>query len=346
MFNSVCICALLCLWGLRFHFGKEYNQEYLSVVRTQAVKGAFVLLVFFSHIGSYMTVARWRDALVMRLIAEVDQTMVAMFLFYSGYGVMESVRKKGAAYVAAMPKKRILDTLFRFDCAVVLFGILAVLRGESLKISQVILSFVGWSTLGNSNWYIFAMLVLYTLTWIAFRTAGTECPLRAIALVFLGTVLYMLILSNCTDKGLYWYDSVLCYMMGMLWSCFAGTTAEVCLHKWIPWAVMILASVAAFGWFSMAEYTTLNRILRNLTFTLVMVLASMRVSSRNPILCWCGKHLFPLYILQRIPMIVLKDLGLAQDRQTLYIAACFVTTVAMVYPFEYAVDWLKKRIVK
>lgn len=61
MFNSVCICALLCLWGLKFHFGKEGNREYLSVVQTQAVKGAFVLLVFFSHIGSYITAARWWD---------------------------------------------------------------------------------------------------------------------------------------------------------------------------------------------------------------------------------------------------------------------------------------------
>ena len=47
--------------------------------------------------------------------------MVAPFLFWSGFGVMESIRRKGEAYVRALPVNRGLRTLIHFDCALLLF---------------------------------------------------------------------------------------------------------------------------------------------------------------------------------------------------------------------------------
>lgn len=45
------------------------------------------------------------------LIKSAGQLIVVMFLFYSGYGVMESVRSKGTAYIKSIPFKRVLSTL-------------------------------------------------------------------------------------------------------------------------------------------------------------------------------------------------------------------------------------------
>ena len=50
-----------------------------------------------------------------------------MFLFYSGYGVMESIRKKGEAYVVAMPRHRVAGTLINFDVAVLIFLVVDLL---------------------------------------------------------------------------------------------------------------------------------------------------------------------------------------------------------------------------
>lgn len=43
-----------------------------------------------------------------------------VFLFYSGYGIMESIKNKGEKYISTVPKKRILNVLVNFDIAVLI----------------------------------------------------------------------------------------------------------------------------------------------------------------------------------------------------------------------------------
>ena len=215
MFIPFCVYVLVCLLGIRFYFGSEGNREYLSVEQTQAVKGLFILLVFFSHIQGYVTVTDRKDLLCGWLIGIVGQGMVTLFMFYSGYGIMESVCKKGDGYVSTMPVKRIFSTWFRFACAVTLFVAVALWNGQELTLSRIGLAYIGWESLGNSNWYIFAVLVLYTITYLAFRLTGTKHLLRSNIVVLLGSVMYISLLSFRGIKGMWWYDTVLCYGFGM-----------------------------------------------------------------------------------------------------------------------------------
>ena len=70
----------------------------------------------------------------------------------------------------------------------------------------------------------------------------------------------------------------------------------------------------------------------------------MRVSLNNAVLRWCGKNLFGLYILQRIPMMIFKQVGLASYDVYLYFIACLVVTVVMAWLFEKYVGKLWKLI--
>ena len=81
--------AKLCVRG---------NTTYLSKEQTNAIKGIFILLVIFRHFKQYVgnlsildkTLVLWDDYL--------DQLIVVMFLFYSGYGVFLSIKNKGKDY--------------------------------------------------------------------------------------------------------------------------------------------------------------------------------------------------------------------------------------------------------
>lgn len=344
MFVSICVYVIVCLWGIRFCFGYEGNRQYLSVEHTLSIKGIFILLVFFSHLQGYVTFTDWKDLFCVNIIGSIGQGMVTMFLFYSGYGVMESIRKKGEAYVRAMPVKRILSTWFRFACAVTLFVPVALWHRESLTLSRIAWSMIGWEAVGNSNWYIFAVLILYLITYIAFRLAGVKQNLLSIALVLLGTAVYIFTLSFGGIKETWWYDTVLCYSFGMVWSLFVGTTGEKLLNKRVSWGIAMVTLLVAFYCLNEGEFSVINQIIRNLFFAAVVVLLTMRISVGNTILRWCGKHLFPLYILQRIPMIIFKDLGISQISIELFIVLCLISTVAMVYPFEQVTDLLWKKI--
>ena len=63
------------------------KNDYMSRENTTSVNGLFILLVFLNHIQSYVTLPEGFH----RLTLAFGQLMVAMFLFYSGYGVTLSL---------------------------------------------------------------------------------------------------------------------------------------------------------------------------------------------------------------------------------------------------------------
>ena len=153
---------VLLLFGVRVQ-RQGFFPDNLAIDQTNAIKGFFILLVFISHCmldvkkAGYEFVG-WLDAIGMQIRSEFGQLVVVMFLFYSGYGVMESYAKKGREYVKTFPKKRILTTLLNFDIAVSVFVALDLALGIKLGLKQIALSLIAWESVGNSNWYIFVVL--------------------------------------------------------------------------------------------------------------------------------------------------------------------------------------------
>ena len=132
----------------------------MSHEMTNAIKDIFILLVFISHATPYITESGYDysgigDFLFLFINKNVGQWVVAMFLFYSGYGVMESINKKGREYLASFPRKRILCVLANFDVAVLAFFLTNICLGKYFTPQEYLLSFIGWTSVGNSNWYIF-----------------------------------------------------------------------------------------------------------------------------------------------------------------------------------------------
>lgn len=106
------------------------------------------------------------------------------------------------------------------------------------------------------------------------------------------------------------------------------------------WAVLLALAAAFFAlpylpFVSRYHFAFFN--MKSIVFALLVVLLTMKVKLRNPILAWCGKNLFPLYIYQRIPMILFTTLHPAafQDwRCGIYLVLSLFVAVAIatVYP--------------
>ena len=147
----------------------DFNVDYLSRGQTDSVKGIFILLVFYRHITQYVEFNQWFDYPMTWIDEHMYQLLVAMFLFYSGYGVACSIQKKGSDYVRAIPRRRFLVTLINFDLAVLCYLLLDWIFKIEYPRDVIIQSFIGWESVGNSNWYIFVILCLYLLVYISFR---------------------------------------------------------------------------------------------------------------------------------------------------------------------------------
>ena len=100
--------------------GKYYN-EYISIDNTRRIKGVFVALVLLSHYIGYIQIDQAFDGGYAAFRSHVDQAVVCMFLFYSGFGIMDSIKLRGKYYIYSMPRRRILPVLINMILAVLLF---------------------------------------------------------------------------------------------------------------------------------------------------------------------------------------------------------------------------------
>ncbi len=343
------IFAAVCLWNVQLKTtdNRNYITDYMSMEKTTAIKGIFIIMVFFSHFNTYVDFTSAGDIAYYENYKLIGQRMVTLFMFYSGYGVMESIKKKNMHYVHKMPVNRVLGTLFRFDIAVLLFLIVQLLIGTDLNTKQIILAFTSWREIGNSNWYIFAIIVCYALTFISFeifRDKG-KYIFGAVLLTTL-LVVYVAVFHFMQLRPTRYYNTVLCYAIGLFFSLFKDKFDKLFGNNSTIWALTLFASVIIT---QVAYAHRKNFIVSEIsmfTFTIAVVLFTMHVSLNNKVIHWFGEHLFSVYMLQRLPMIVLKKAGLAQYNIYIYFIACFIITVIIAYAFDKLVNPLWAMIAK
>jgi membrane-bound acyltransferase YfiQ involved in biofilm formation len=256
---------------------------------------------------------------------------------------MESIKKKKMSYVYNIPKNRLLATLFRFDIAILLFLLLGLLVGQKYSLKTVMLSLIGWSAVGNSNWYIFVILLLYVITYISFMIfKDKKNYIPGILCVLLLSVLYIVLIMTTKVKGSFWCDTVLCYPLGMFYSVHKERIEKAVNKNRFIYYLMLLSLILLFlflNYFVNRNISFVIDLVQMLAFVMMVVIATMRFSFDNKILYWLGNHLFEIYILQRIPFILFKHYGI-NNNIYLYMFLCIVSTALLAWGFKKACDAL------
>ena len=222
---SIILVLLIFIILYKSKFIKQgINEEYISIKTTKIINGIFVIFIFLSHSFQYINYSdSWIDRYGIFVISNIGQLMVTTFLFFSGYGIYESIKNKKEDYIDSIPKKRILNTLIKFDIAVLIFCIVSYILNIRYNIKTILLSFLGLESVGNSNWYIFVILVLYLITYLVFKLLRVKNVIK-IGVVTACTLLYMFIMANF--KETWWYNTALCYPLGMWFSLYKSKIEE------------------------------------------------------------------------------------------------------------------------
>lgn len=339
MIFFVLILLLLIFNGAEFAPPNEFARDYISKDKTSAIKGIFVVLILFSHGKQYMALGGVYDDPYLALQGHLGQMVVAMFLFYSGYGLMESIKRKGYDYVRSIPLKRFPSVLLNFDIAIVLYLILGMFLGKVFGIKTILLAFIGWESVGNSNWYMFAIFALYILTFFAFlckkfiRWKHVDLVCIAILTVLTVALVYA---EMKLGQPSYWYNTLILFVLGFYYSYFKNTIEKLVMKNDITYFLALLAVVcvyiAAFiikrsG--GIEEYT-----LWAVAFTLLVVILTMKISVNNQLLVWLGQHVFSIYILQRIPMTILHSFGLSETNKYAFLIISIAATLLLAALFD------------
>lgn len=348
IFLVIVILLCLCKMKLSKPILTGINEKYLDIGTTDSVKGIFVLLVFLSHARNCISMLPGYQADSLNKIYDVFQNhmgqgIVVMFLFYSGYGVMESIKKKGGDYVNAFPKQRFGKTLFNFDVAVLLFIITDLCLGTlgSYSVPQVLLSFTGWEFVGNDNWYIFAVLIMYLITYAAFKAFKNNFR-RAAAAVTVLTVVYIAAMYLLKGTQSWWYDTVILYPLGIWYSIGREAAERFVKKRPINYYLVLGVCAAVF----IASHLLRDNIacyeISQISLCAVIVALTIKIDIGNKLLRFFGAHLFEIYILMRIPMLVLLHFDITNTY--LFTAVSFAVTVALAVVFKKLLAFLDSKI--
>lgn len=270
------------------NFNRALNKE-----QTTCINGIFVLFVFLSHFGQYETMP-WNGVLL-----AIGQLMVAPFLFYSGYGIMEQIKRRGIVYIDSMPRKRILKFYIHFCMALCIYLFLSFLLRKEYSFVRIIFSFTALSSIGNSNWYVFAILAMYSIVYISFK----QCKKHSMTSCVVFTILYTgMILSKYKDRvcSIIQKPVFFIFLMILAFSLY-------CLH--LPILAYEIISIA-------------------FCFLIVDVCAYKEI--KNSLFHFLGQYVFEIYILQRISM----NLFDRYLNDWIYLVVCILVTLILAYYFK------------
>ena len=334
---------VIILWGIKLR-NQDSKREYLSIDQTKAVQGVFVILVVLSHFSSYIDMgnASVLDLVFVFINNKIGQLMVVMFLFYSGYGIMNKIKINKQEYINKFIKNRFLPVYLQFAISIVLFVVMHIALGTLGNYSsyEIVMSFTAWTKIGNSNWFMFATFAMYILVFASFKLFGRKDVRNGLIVFTVSTLLYIIVLSLVARKGEWWYNTILCFAAGMWFNMYIDKLEPLIKKHYFMTLILSALSFAALYLIQDKIPYSYAYCILSILFSLIVVLLTIKVKIGNPILSFFGRHVFSIYMLQRISYIVLSGL---KDNIFLYIISSFAMTIIIAIVFDYCFDAVFKR---
>ena len=274
---------------------------YLSQGTSQSVKGILALIVVLSHLRNNIS---WlNDTVLGMLFTASGYLAVAMFLFYSGYGITFQYMKRGKAYIKAFPKKRIFDLYVKYVIVLFIYIVFYLLRNSKILWQSILKSLLFGGTIVANGWYIQVIL----LSYLMFYFITKYLPQKYLPLGFLlEFVIYLLIYKALNLSGLY-IQSYLAYIFGAFYAFyqkriekFFKNIKRFCICLFVTF---ILFSLTLLCGNLLSINVTIKLIIKcfsSVFFVFLVLLILLIINFRNRVSEFLGKISFEIYMIHGI----------------------------------------------
>lgn len=321
----------------------EFYSDYCSPKQTTSINGIFVMLIFISHIAQRLL--KIPDGPMTDMLSSpyvtfrtyIGQLVVVTFLFYSGYGITESIKKKGIQYVKDIPSKGLFKVWYHLAIAVTLYVIWNLIFDKKYSITTIMLAYTGWENIGGSNWYIFVTLVMYLLIFISFMLFR-KSKFAAVTLTALLSVA-LILFERKMGQGSYYYNTVMVFPIGMFFSLIKPHFDKIFLKNDIIWVLglgFVFGICCYLG--TVRNDSLIYYELWAIFAAILVIFITMKVKIQNSILDWFGHHVFSIYVLQYIPMNTFAHFGIDKSHPYAFFILCFVSTIVIAIIFDAAME--------
>ena len=285
----------------------QNNEDgYLSLEQTKCVKGICAVLVMIHHIMQVCIDL----PLPFQIMNYVGFILVALFFFFSGYGLMSGIQKKNN-YLNGFLSRRLLSILVPYWIVNTLYIIFDTCNGIMHTWLDYGISWMGIDSI-TGTWFVTAILVLYIVFYISFKYLSEENAVRGI-LAF--TLLYIVI---CMILKLHssWTASITTFVLGIYWCKYEKKILNFFRVRYglklmtisISFVLLFLGRLVLVS--RGVQVEILHLILRNVISILfvTMVLVSMlKIKIGNNFLKHMGNISYELYILHQLCIRVVSN---------------------------------------
>ena len=137
-------------------------------------------------------------------------------------------------------------------------------------------------------------------------------------------------------KQSWWYNTMWVYGGGFAYSIYKNKIEKkIQRYYWILLGSFILLFTLLF--LLKIEYRGIRYNFLSISFAILIIIITMKVTFSNQLLLWIGKNLFPMYIYQRLPMLVLSNQysKFVVDCPTIFVLLCITITLCITYFYKY-----------
>lgn len=289
----------------------------ISYERGYAIRGLAMIMIIFIH---SMNEYEWYNSTLSKLllIPMFGTFGCSLFFFMSGYGLLNSLRKRGNgikySYLLTQIKKIVIPVA-------IVYVINSIVLPYTLAYNDITIDHSNITTFtlpeGTDIWFIKIILFDYLTTFFLFKSiSDTRRRLTYIAITQAALIAVLYILK----AGSYWYVSNLCFALGALHS-----TAPIFKKKYLITSLFIFIAF----YFCMANgiKSAPIQILGNITFCTIIIFATSKRKKWPKWLCFIGKNSL-LYYLLNIPIMFLIPSN-NMHPSIYFIANIFFTTIAI-----------------
>lgn len=328
---------------------KALKQTYLSPENTNCLKGLLALVIVAAHLRNNLT---WlNDTIVGQLLTASGYLGVAIFFFFSGYGILFQYKKRGQDYLNSFLRNRWLDIYLKYLLLMVIYLLFHALFGRFPSLTNLLFSLSFGGTLVYTGWYLQAILVLYLLFYLVIKFLPQKKPWLLTVGFVLALVAYCA-LCFAFRCSILWYQSVLGFFFG-LFVAWNKEAIDTFLSKKRRDLWVLVGATLAFCITLLAGHFPLlplpiqygTKAASSVFFVAASMLLLRFVNIKNKITAYLGSLSFEIYVIHGFFLnLFLKEPLYINDG--IYIAAVFVCSFLAAIPLHKLFALISKKLKK
>lgn len=310
------ILCLLSLININIKGLNSFFYDYIDLNSTKPVKGIFVWMIFFRHCIGYFNKSNFQNKISFIINRAFRQNIVSLFLFYSGYGIYESFKKKGNPYIKTLPIKSLI-IFIKFQISLFFFLCNNLILGNKIDFKKYLKSIIFKRGIGNSYWFAFTIIILYIYSFFSFIIIKKK-KYYFLGIIFLSIISYnhfLFVYKYYHIKQKFSVDTIICFVLGFYYSFFKSYLERIIMKNDITYFGTLLNIILIFYKYYTKNKDIYNLSLTNCLFTLITILITMKIKFQNEFLNFLSSHSYSIYLLQRIVMIYIYKKGYFKENE-------------------------------